>query len=175
MAISCRRASKHAYGKIVNAVKCLCRSISRLVFEPARGCREKPEAARRSWHCGNQYRGRTDAPALLAKKIEAIKKMASSLGLTSSLTPEPMFIFRTWWLTKRKSKRLWTARRFIGRLELTDYSCLASRIPRTSPRSPKGRTCQSISWPRLSCRAPTASEAQCAATECWDGPRADRL
>ena len=41
------------------------------------------------------------------------------------------------------------------KMGLTDYSCLASRIPRTSLRSPKERTCRSISWPRLRCRTLT--------------------
>ena len=64
----------------------------------------------------------TDEPALLAKKIEAIKKMLSSEGSTFSSMHEPTSICRISWLTTRRCGKLWIERRRIKRLALMVYS-----------------------------------------------------
>ena len=66
----------------------------------------------------------TDAPALLAKKIEAIKKLTASMVSISSSTHALTFTCRTSSRTKRRCKKLWTVRRSISQRALTVSSCL---------------------------------------------------
>src|SRR6266481_6872324 len=94
----------------------------------------------------------TDAPTLLVKKIEAIKKLTSSLGVDIFVNARTEFICRIWWLTKRSCKRLWTARRFINRPAPTVCSCLVSRTFPKSLKSPKEPNCRSILCPRPCCQ-----------------------